>query len=143
MTSFTKQVRVVFDTNIWISALRMKGNPYRCVLLAVLGVVVSVTCAELLDELRHVLTHKFRLPSELVERHLVAIQNLSELVAITGRLRVVVEDPDDDKVVECAVVGGADYIVTGDKHLLALKQYGNIAIVKASEFLKIAQANLA
>ncbi len=122
MTSFTKQVRVVFDTNIWISALRMKGNPYRCVLLAVLGVVVSVTCAELLDELRRVLTHKFRLPSELVERHLVAIQNLSELVAITG---------------------GADYIVTGDKHLLALKQYGNIAIVKASEFLKIAQANLA
>ncbi len=113
MTSFTKQVRVVFDTNIWISALRMKGNPYRCVLLAVLGVVVSVTCAELLDELRRVLTHKFRLPSELVERHLVAIQNLSELVAITGRLRVVVEDPDDDKVVECAVVGGADYIVTG------------------------------
>jgi len=46
------------------------------------------------------------------------------------------------KVVECAVVGNADYIVTGDKHLLALKQYGNIAIVKAAEFLKIVQARL-
>jgi len=138
----TKQVRAVFDTNIWVSALRMQGNPYRCSLLAVLGFVVSVTCDELLGELRRVLTLKFKFPSETVERHIAAIRSFSELVVITGQLRVVVEDPEDDKVVECAVVGNADYIVTGDKHLLALKQYGNIAIVKAAEFLKIVQARL-
>ncbi|MCX7966919.1 MAG: putative toxin-antitoxin system toxin component, PIN family [Armatimonadetes bacterium] len=140
MPSFTKQIRVVFDTNIWVSALRMRGNPYRSVLLAALGVVISVTCAELLDELRRVLTHKFKFPPELVERHVAAIQDFSELVVISGQLKVVAEDPEDDKVIECAVVGNADYIVTGDKHLLALRQYGNIAIVKASEFLKIFQA---
>jgi predicted nucleic acid-binding protein len=55
-------------------------------------------------------------------------------------LKVVVDDPDDDKVIECAVVGKADYIVTGDRHLLALGQYGNISIVKAAQFISILSA---
>ncbi len=142
MLLFTSQIRAVFDTNIWVSALRKQGNPYRCVLLVALGVVVSVTCDELLDELRQVLLVKFKFPQELVERHIAAIRSLSEVVAITGQLKVVSDDPEDDKVVECAVVGKADYIVSGDKHLLALKQYGSIAIVKAAEFLKIVQATI-
>lgn len=84
MTSFTKQIRAVFDTNIWVSALRMKGNPYRCALLAAMGIVVSVTRIELLYGLRRVLMQKFKLPPELVERHVAAIRSFSELVAITG-----------------------------------------------------------
>jgi predicted nucleic acid-binding protein len=52
----------------------------------------------------------------------------------------VVDDPDDDKVIECAVVGKADYIVTGDRHLLVFGQYGNISIVKAAQFISILSA---
>lgn len=125
MTSFTKQIRAVFDTNIWVSALSMRGNPYRCALLAAMGIVVSVTRIELLCELRRVLMQKSKLPPELVERHVTAIRSFSELVAITGQLKVVPEDPEDDKVVECAIIGFANYIVTGDRHLLLLGQYGN------------------
>ena len=138
MLSSMNRIRAVFDTNIWVSALRKQGNPYRCVLLAALGIVASVTCDELLDELRQVLLVKFKFPRELVERHIAAIKGLSEVVVITGQLKVVADDPDDDKVVECAVAGKADYIVSGDKHLLSLKRYGSIAIIKAAEFLKIA-----
>ncbi len=138
-----KILRVVFDTNILISALLWHGSPARCVEMARRKLVQSVTCSEILDEFADVLLRRFQLTIAEVRRARQLIQDFSELVAITGRLRVVVEDPDDDKVVECSVVGGADYIVTGDKHLLALKQYGNIAIVKASEFLKIVKANLA
>ena len=137
MVSFTRRVRVVYDTNIWVSALRWQGNPFRCVLLAAMGFVVSVTCSELLDELCCVLTQKFGMPFADVNRYIAVIRSFSEVVAITGQLRVVADDPDDDKVVECAIVGKADYIVTGDRHLLALGQYSGISIVKATQFLNI------
>jgi len=138
-TAAPRLLRVVFDTNILISALLWHGPPARCVALARQRLVQSVTCLELLDEFASVLLRRFQLTVAEVQRARQLVQDFSELVVITGQLRVVVEDPEDDKVVECAVVGNADYIVTGDKHLLALKQYGNIAIVKAAEFLKIVQ----
>ena len=137
MQLFTKRVRAVYDTNIWVSALRQQGNPFRCALLAAMGFVVTVTCDELLDELSRVLTQKFGMPFADVNRYITVIRSFSEVVAITGQLKVVVDDPDDDKVIECAVVGKADYIVTGDHHLLALGQYGNISIVKATQFISI------
>ncbi len=137
MVSFTRRVRAVYDTNIWVSALRRQGNPFRCALLAAMGFVVSVTCDELLDELCRVLTQKFGMPFANVNRYIAFIRSFSEVVAITGQLRVVVDDPDDDKVIECAVVGKADYIVTGDRHLLALGQHKGITIVKATQFLNI------
>jgi len=96
-----------------------------------------VTCSELLDELCCVLTQKFGMPFADVNRYIAVIRSFSEVVAITGQLRVVADDPDDDKVVECAIVGKADYIVTGDRHLLALGQYSGISIVKATQFLNI------
>ena len=137
MLSFTRKVRAVYDTNIWVSALRRQGNPFHCALLAAMGFVVSVTCDELLDELCRVLTQKFGMPFANVNRYIAVIRSFSEVVAITGQLRVVADDPDDDKVIECAVVGKADYIVTGDRHLLALGQYSGISIVKATQFLNI------
>jgi putative PIN family toxin of toxin-antitoxin system len=133
-------LRVVFDTNILISALLWHGPPFQCVELARLGLVRSVTCNELLDEFVEVLLRRFRLTIYQAEQARRSVVNFSEVVAITGQLKVVVDDPDDDKVIECAVVGKADYIVTGDHHLLALGQYGNISIVKAAQFISILSA---
>jgi len=99
--------------------------------------VLSVTCNELLDEFAEVLLRRFQLTIAEVEQVRRSVASFSEVVAITGRLRVVADDPDDDKVIECAVVGKADYIVTGDQHLLALGQYSGISIVKAAQFLSI------
>jgi predicted nucleic acid-binding protein len=59
----------------------------------------------------------------------------STVVEIKYELDVVLDDPDDDMVVECAVEGKAAYIVSGDKHLLNLKEYEGIVIVRANEFL--------
>ena len=52
--------------------------------------------------------------------------------------RLVPDDPDDDKIVQCALVGGASYIVSGDKHLLALKSYQAIGILRPADFLSLA-----
>jgi putative PIN family toxin of toxin-antitoxin system len=130
-------LRVVFDTNILISALLWHGPPARCLELARLGFVRSVTCDELLDEFVEMLLRRFQLTMSEAEQVRRSIVSFSEVVAITGQLKVVADDPDDDKVIECALVGKADYTVTGDRHLLALGQYGGISIVKASQFLSI------
>jgi predicted nucleic acid-binding protein len=61
------------------------------------------------------------------------------MVGIPKQLKAVDRDPDDDMVLECAMEGGAHYIVTGDKDLLDLKVFRSIQIVRASEFLRIAE----
>jgi len=57
-------------------------------------------------------------------------------VQIPGSLRVVLADPDDDKFIECALVGRADWVVSGDRHLLSMQRYCNIPIVNATEFVE-------
>ena len=63
------------------------------------------------------------------------IRAFSKVVTIPGTLKVIIADPDDDAVLECAVVGQAQYLVSGDRHLLALSNYQGIQIVKAADFL--------
>jgi putative PIN family toxin of toxin-antitoxin system len=127
---------VVFDTNILISALlSTNGNPFRCLALAKIGQIESVTCNEILDEFAEKLIIKFRFSQEMAQAAVEEVRNFSRLVEISTELKTVDADPDDDMVVECAVVGGATHIVTGDKHLLSLGKYQEITIVKATEFI--------
>jgi len=65
------------------------------------------------------------------------VSGFSRLVEISGTLRTVPDDPNDDMVIECAVIGNATHIVTGDKHLLRLMNYQGIAIFKAAEFIAL------
>lgn len=127
---------VVYDTNILLSGLGWKGAPYRCVELARRGRVVGLTCSEILEEFAEKLTTKFGFsPAEKTE---VVTDLLGFLrpVKITNTFKFVDSDADDNKVIECAVVGSASHIVTGDqRHLLPLESYQGILIVSASDFL--------
>jgi uncharacterized protein len=124
---------VVFDTNILLSALfSTNGNPFKCLALAKIRQIESVTCQEILDEFAEKLLVKFKFSQEMVQVAIDEVSKFSRIVEISGILKTVPADPDDDMVVECAVVGNATHIVTGDKHLLALTTYEGIAIVKAS-----------
>lgn len=128
--------RVVFDTNILISALlSLNGAPFRCIALARSGLVQSVTCTEILDEFAEKLRTKFAFDEERVLQAAGEIRECSEVVAVPGILRVVADDPDDDVVIECAVVGEASVIVSGDKHLRSLARYQTIPIFTAADFL--------
>lgn len=128
---------VVFDTNILISAvLSQRSSPYRCLELAKQGRVQSVTCQEILEEFEEKLQSKFAYSSELAQAKVQEILNYSQLVTITNTLDSGITDPDDNMILECAVVGGATHIVTGDKrHLLPLGNYQGISIVSAADFL--------
>lgn len=130
---------VVFDTNILISAvLSQRSSPYRCLELAKQGRVQSVTCQEILKEFEEKLQGKFAYSSELAQAKVQEILNYSQLVTITNTLDFGITDPDDNMILECAVVGSATHIVTGDKrHLLPLGSYQGISIIKAADFLTL------
>ncbi len=129
---------VVFDTNILLSALFSNtGSPFRCLALAKVGQVESVTCQEILDEFAEKLLIKFKFSEEKVQESVADVRAYSRLVKIFGNLQAVEADPDDDMVLECAVIGNATYIVTGDKHLLRLGHFQHIAIMKATEFINL------
>lgn len=129
-------LRAVFDVNILISArLSLLGNPFRCLALAKAGEVQSVTCAQILDEFAEKLATKFNYSTTDARRYADEVAKFSVAVPVPGKLKVVTADPDDDPVLECAVVGKADYLVSGDHHLLDLTRYEHVEIVTAAEFL--------
>lgn len=130
---------VVLDTNVLLSALfSLHGNAFRCLALAKVGVVQSVTCQEILQEFQGKLEGKFSYSTQRARAAVDEVRQCSRLVTITNNLKVVAADPDDDKIVECAVVGGATHIVTGDRrHLLPVGSYQGISILSPADFLKL------
>lgn len=126
---------VVYDTNILLSSIGWGGNPARCLELARQGKVEGLTCAEILDELAEKLPIKLHFSLPKVENELKDLRSFLKLLKINNTLKGVTADPDDDKIIECAVVGSATHIVTGDRrHLLPIGSYQNIQIVTAADF---------
>jgi uncharacterized protein len=128
--------RVVADTNVYISALMFGGLPAMFLELGLAGAFMLVVSTPLLDELEERLRGKFAVASEDV----VAIR--SRLLTVADRfepeivLDVIRDDPDDNRILECAVVGRADVIVSGDRHLLRLRSHEGIPILTARQFLE-------
>ncbi|MDQ4074852.1 MAG: putative toxin-antitoxin system toxin component, PIN family [Chloroflexota bacterium] len=131
----SEPLRAVFDTNLWISYELYRGNPWRCVQAAKAGQVKLFHCTPMIAELADKLRHRFAYPENHIHAVVYEYRQLSTQVVITGTLHVVEADPTDDKFVECALVAGASYLVSGDRHLLALGEYQGISIVTAKAFL--------
>ncbi|AFY75452.1 putative nucleic acid-binding protein, contains PIN domain (plasmid) [Synechococcus sp. PCC 7502] len=129
---------VVFDTNILISAvLSPSGKPFQCTALAKRAIITSTTCDEILQEFEEKLIKKLRFEPQRAKSLIDEILDYSTLVKLTEIPRVVIDDPDDDCIVQCALTGKANYIISGDKHLLNLIQYKDIVIVKAASFISL------
>lgn len=116
-------IRVVADTNIFISALMFGGLPGIFLDLALVKSFQLVTSPALLDELDEKLRGKFEVSAEDAARIRLRLEANAMVVEPAFTLAVIKEDPDDDRVLECAVAGNADYVVSGDRHLLKLGAY--------------------
>ncbi len=127
---------VVYDTNVLISGMIWGGVPYRSIELAQQNKVKGLICDEILDEFEDKLMIKLGIPSARTSAVKIRLLGFLQTVEIPNRLKGITTDPDDDMIIECAVVGGATHIVTGDqKHLLPLGNYQGILIVKPADFL--------
>jgi putative PIN family toxin of toxin-antitoxin system len=119
--------RVVFDTNVYVSAYGFGGLPARLMRAAITGEFELVTSPALLAEVARVLADKLEFDSERVEATIMQIARIAAVVRPTQRLSVV-SDESDNRVIECAVAGGVDTIVSGDRHLLELGEYAGICV---------------
>ena len=128
-------MRVVFDTNILVSALVFPGGRGDAALRRIIdGMDQLVISKAILDELLEVLGRKFARDAEELAHVAVFVSELAMVVAPKRRLRVVKDDPDN-RILECAIAGRAEAIVTGDKALLALKNFKNIPVVTLRSYL--------
>ena len=100
------------------------------------GKIENLTCLELLNELDDKLRSKMGLTPAEATRAVAEILSFPQLVKIETKLPVVIADPDDDKILECAIAGKADFIVSGDRHLLDLENYQGIPILRASTLIE-------
>ena len=130
-------MRAVIDTNVLISAIFWPGKPKQLLNQVRRGQVIFLTSEVLLAELKEVLTRQdkpFRLSEEDAQRVLSSVRDLAEIVQ-THSAVTICRDADDNRVLECAIDGGANRIVTGDGHLLELGFFNGIEIVTVADFL--------
>lgn len=129
-------MRVVFDTNVYVSALVLPGSRGEEALERVLGGWDSLLISRpIMDELLGVLARKFSRDVEELSRVALLLADLAELVDPPERIAVLADEPDN-RILECALAGHADLVVTGDKQMLALQRWRGIAIVTLASYLE-------
>jgi putative PIN family toxin of toxin-antitoxin system len=129
-------MRVVFDTNIFISALVIPGSlDEKAVSRIIDGRDELVLSPDIIKEVLSVLSSKFAREREALSHVAVILLDLGKLVRPDQRIRVFRDDPDN-RILECAVFGKVDLIVTGDKEMLRLKEYLGIKIASLRDYLE-------
>ena len=130
-------VRAVIDTNVLVSALIHDGKP-RKLILELLNRHTVILSRQMLAELADVAGRdKFHVTGSQVERFLSIMVKMAKIVPDNALFKEVASDPDDDVVLNAAYTGKADYIVTGDKHLLTLNNFKKTKIVTVNQMLEI------
>jgi putative PIN family toxin of toxin-antitoxin system len=127
---------VVIDTNVWVSALQFGGKgatPMRVVEKALRWETLA-TAVEINAEIRRILVEKFQWLSDDAESLIARYFKRATHVTLSGQIHVC-RDPNDDMILECAVLAGAQFIISGDKDLLVMESYREIRIVTPAEFL--------
>ncbi len=131
------QFKVVLDTNVYFSAFKgTRGAPFEIWRRALRREYALLVSPAIVGELAEVLRSGLRWPEAEIIAQLKLMVRVAKIVEPRIALQVVKADPDDDRIIECAVAGGADLIVSGDHHLTRLKNFEGIGIVRPAYFLK-------
>jgi len=131
----TKKPKVVLDTNIYLSAIIFGGNPRHILDLVIIKKIESVISPAILLEISQKLSQKFKWDKEKTALTIKTIAKANTLVYPKEKLIIIKSDKDDNKIIETAAEGKADFIISGDSHLLKIKNYKNIKILSPAQFL--------
>jgi uncharacterized protein len=128
-------LKAVFDTNIFVSALAIPGGQAERAIDLVIDVRVKLCISkEIIHEVLGVLAQKFSKGPEELSRTAIFLSELGELIVPREKLAVLDDEPDN-RILECAVTGHAEVIVTGDRAMLNLKKFRGIRILSLRQFL--------
>lgn len=128
-------LRVVLDTNVYVSAFVFGGPPLEILTLGIQDRIAMFVSAPIREELRAVLRSKFGWPTRDVRDALDAFDAFGSPVAPRETIAVIKNDEPDNRILECAVEAAAHVIVSGDRHLRALRAFRGIDIMTPREFL--------
>jgi putative PIN family toxin of toxin-antitoxin system len=128
-------LRIVADTNAYLSALNFGGPPDRVLELARRGRIEIFVSKPILDEIEGVLERKFRWPPGRTRAALAVIRQFAQEVTASERVAVVEKDEPDNRILECAVAARATFVVSGDSHLRELGSFQRIRILSPRGFL--------
>jgi len=130
-------VNIVCDTNVLISGILFGGHARQILRLASQGVITNFISSEILRELEDVLLRpKFGLNSEKVLGIISLTKDSFESVVTARRVSKILNDPDDNHILATASKADASFIVSGDRHLLDLKEWEGIRMISPAEFMK-------
>lgn len=129
------QPKVVADTNVLVSAIAFDGKPAQVLFLIAQEKIQAITSSALLTELEETLVKILNLSKESVQ--LIVEEIRDEFIIVQPKVNIKISrDEDDNRVLEAALEGKCDFIVTGDKDLLDLKSHKNTQIITVDQFLK-------
>jgi putative PIN family toxin of toxin-antitoxin system len=130
-------MRIVFDTNALLSATLWEGSVAQKLLFKAIRSGIAICCStDILSEYQRVLQRDFDYSDEELIRIMEKVFSFVTLVTPTQKVHAVEEDPDDDKIIECAIAGSCGYVITYDKHLLKLREFRGIRVMTPEEALR-------
>jgi putative toxin-antitoxin system toxin component, PIN family len=136
-------MRAILDTNVLISAVIATGTPHEVVVAGYSGeyqILVSVATLMEFRETLHKYPDRFGLSEAEIQTEVETLRYFAEFVEPDVEFDIVDADPDDNKFLEAAVAGNAEYVVSGDQHLLDIEGFRGIEIVTPRTFYETVQA---
>ena len=130
-------LKVVFDTNIYFSAFNStRGVPFELWRRAARREYALLISPAIIRELADVLRRDLKWPERDIVAQLKLVVRVARIVEPKLSLQVISNDPDDDRILECAVAGNADLIVSYDHHLTRFRAFRGVGIVRPVDFLR-------
>ena len=131
-------MRIVLDANIFISSVFWGGNPKVVLERVISNLDMLFITKEILNEIEDVIGRpKFHMGKDEIEYYIKSIEEIGRKIIPRNQVKKGSRDKTDNKYIECAIAANADYIITGDIHLLEIREYSNIKIVNPKEYLEI------
>jgi putative PIN family toxin of toxin-antitoxin system len=130
-------MRITVDTNVLISALGWNGAEAAVIEMVLDSSLELCLSAQILSEFYRVVKYpKFGFTDREIDGFIGRLLPYVVFISPEQTINIVTADPEDNKIIECAIAGKSNYIISGDKHLLQLCEYEGIKILRASEFLR-------
>ena len=131
-------MKIVIDSNIFVSSFFWGGHPKEVFERVINGLDELFITDKIIEEITCVMSSsKFAVNSSEIEDYVRIIEKYSKKIVSKNISVLISRDQDDDKILQCAIDGGVDFIVTGDKDLLVLNEYESIKIIKPRDYLEI------